>query len=123
MDDLEQLARLKVATVSGHLPVDVGRWAVSFAESRLLSSADRRKKRDALLRKASDRIAGSVWKKTHGIYEIAERLRDDPEYAWQKVMTRDSAAEYVQRAWQLDQSLPRWRQLLNILSDGAVEGA
>jgi len=122
VDDLEQLARLKVATVSGHLPIEVGRWAVSFAESRLLSAAARRRKRDTLLRRAANLIDGSLWKKTIAIYEIAERLREDPAYAWQEVMERDSAAEYVQRAWHLDQALPQRRQLMNILNDSAIEG-
>lgn len=80
--DVEQLARLRVATATGRLPHDVGAWAVEFIDLALIDG--RREARDVeernrLLRRAALLIPGSRWTRAHTLAAaIAGRATAEP---------------------------------------------
>jgi hypothetical protein len=71
----DQIARLRVACSTGHLPPDLGRELLEV----LVSTAhrgDRAEARNALLRQAAERITGSRWAKARRLEaEIAAHAR------------------------------------------------
>lgn len=74
MNDLEQLARLRVAAISGHIPRDLADWAIQ----RIAAGIDRRAARHEwvpLLRRASALIAGSTRRKARVLAALVVNLR------------------------------------------------
>jgi hypothetical protein len=113
MDDLEQLARLRVAVAL--MPRDLGEWVLSLVLRRI-QSEDRRSRRNDLLLEAAARVDGSLWRKAREVSETIEYFRRYPGIAKAGVMVPGSPAELVQQAWRIDTDLPRFRQVLSILS-------
>lgn len=58
MGDLEQLARFRVACETGHLPEDLGRWALEQLQGRL-PAAERVRVRDTTIRAAAALMTGT----------------------------------------------------------------
>lgn len=70
LNDAQQLARLRVAAVTEHLPADLGLWALRTL-AVLLPTA-RRRARDLLLREAAQAIGGSPWRQARGLQAALE---------------------------------------------------
>lgn len=117
----EQLARFRVAIASGHLPRDLGEWALRTIE-QTLSAAERRARRNELLRVAAARLDGSLWCRASTLHEWLLDLRRWPGLAraWQPTQ---SPQHFLCAAWQLDRDQPgTLRQLLRILGSD-IDGA
>ena len=109
------LARLRVASQTGSLPPDLGRWAVAELEE-LAPAAERIDTRNALLREAAALVSGSLWAR-------ARRIEAEIQAARSRVRVRsadlDGVRALVVRAVEADPDLPTsHRQLRRILSDG-----
>jgi hypothetical protein len=112
----EFLSRLKVATVTGKLPEDVGRWAVETITEMLPATA-RRMARDRHLRTAVNMLSGSPWSKARRLeQEIraarglrAGRARVRPQEA--------TVAFHVRQALAIDPETPAsLRHLLRVVA-------
>lgn len=118
MSDAEQLARFRVAVASGHLPRDLGAWALQQLDPARSDIAQRRGERDELLREAARRLRrdnSSRWAAAKVIDAWLGELRQSPGLikAWQP----DSSPQAcVRDAFILDRERPgTLRQLLNII--------
>ncbi|HEX6993734.1 MAG TPA: hypothetical protein VF339_06260 [Gammaproteobacteria bacterium] len=102
----DQLARLRVAVETGRLPRDLGEWLL-----RRLAVRDRRR-RDAALRAAAERIGGSRWRRACELARLVRELRDDHEANVQP----PDAAELVRAALEADPDTPASiRHMLRLL--------
>lgn len=102
----DQLARLRVAVETGRLPRDLGEWVL-----RRLAVRDRRR-RDAALRAAAERIGGSRWRQACELARLVRELRDDPDAD----VHPDDAAELVRDALDADPETPTSiRHMLRLL--------
>lgn len=74
--DAEQLARLRVAVATGHLPADVGEWTLGRIET-LERRLPRHAERDRHLRNAAAVLVpgGSRWAKARAVQEQLLRFR------------------------------------------------
>jgi hypothetical protein len=72
--DPKQLARLRVATLTGHLPLDVGRWAV-----RLLTEAIPAREiltaRNDCLQRAAQCLPGGPWARARRLAREVDHAR------------------------------------------------
>lgn len=99
----DELARLRVAVETGHLPRDLGLLALR----ELTPSAERRRRRDVLIRRAAASMDGSRWARARRIHESLSRLRANPDMA---------EHEPLAEAFHLDPATPASvRHLLDIL--------
>jgi hypothetical protein len=73
----DNLARLRVAAVTGTIPRDLGRWAVETI-AELAPVAERVEARNVLLRQAADLVSGSRWAKARRLVAEVEALRRPP---------------------------------------------
>jgi hypothetical protein len=113
------LARLRVASVTGRLPADVGAWAVQVAAEHLPDTA-RRMARNRYLRAGANMISGTTWAKARRLeQEILVvrglRARRGTRGRWRP--REVTVGYYVRAALAIDPSTPASvRQILNILS-------
>ena len=74
--DTDNLLRLRVARVTGHLPDDLASWAIELVETAV-SATDREAGRNRLLRRAAALLDGSRWARAVALaaeIEHVERL-------------------------------------------------
>ena len=112
------LIRLQVASETGRLPVDVGRWAVAQLTDRLPQIA-RQNARNRHLRVAANLISGTTWAKARRLEQevLAARGRR-PRRA--RVRPREATVAYhVRQALALDPDTPAsLRHLLRVVTGG-----
>lgn len=116
MTDAEQIARLRVAIATGHLPCDLGRWALTRV-LETLAAAERRAHRDALLRAAADHIGGSTYARASAVLRIVRSFDAAPGLLAVGWFHAETPQALVQAALRLHPNLPRTRRhLLHILA-------
>lgn len=104
----DQLARLRVAAVTGRLPRDLGAWAVAELAARA-DAVERRELRDRLLAEAARALLpdGSTWARATALRAEIERCT--------------GAHELIAAALDIDPATPRSiRQLFAILKSEAL---
>lgn len=106
----QQLSRLRVAVETGHLPRDLGEWALDELDA-LGPAAERIEARNALLREAAALVDGSLWAKATRL-EASIRLvtrghRPDTEIGRLVASALETAPSHRRP--------PSFRQLLRIL--------
>jgi hypothetical protein len=107
----ENLARLRVAVVTGKVPGDLARWALDTI-AELAPAAERVETRNVLLRAAAARLSGSRWARAKrleqeiGALAVSPRLRERA--------TDDGVRELVAHALEMAPA-PEFRQLLRLL--------
>lgn len=115
MTAADQLARLRVAVATGHLPADLGRWALA----RLVDAAagaERIALRNRLLREAAALLPGSTWAR-------ARALRAEILAMARRHTAAGEVRELVAAALEVDPDAPRsHRQLLRILGGDTEAG-
>ncbi len=110
----ENIARLRVAAVTGRIPADLAAWALETIVE-LTPAAERMAARNALLRAAAGRVSGSPWVR-------ARRLRREVEALGAHPGLRDRAAddgvrELVARALEVDPGRPiSLRQIMRVIA-------
>jgi hypothetical protein len=116
--DPEQLARLRVATITGHLPPDLGRWAVArLAEG--LPAREIQDTRNACLLQAARRLSGGPWARARRLAREVARARAVGPLAGAWPPNGTLAGE-VAAALLIDPDLPTSpRHLLRVLTDSA----
>lgn len=111
----EQLARLRVAAVTGTLPRDVAAWAIEELEE-LAPAGERIAARNELLRRAGECLTGSLWAKSR-------RLEREIQAAGSRLRQRsadvDGVRDLVARALEVDPDLPRSPKHLRRILRGA----
>jgi hypothetical protein len=109
------LARLRVATVTGRLPEDVGRWAVDAIAEHLPGPA-RRMARDRCLRTAAALLSGSVWAKACRLKAEILIARGYQSRRARLRVQQSTVPHHVTQALAIDPATPASvRQLLRIL--------
>lgn len=120
MTDADNLARLRLATVTGRLPQDVGRWAVEHC-ARSVSATERRAARDRLLRAAAAAHGGTDWACATYILEQLEHFRLNPSAAESCTTACATPMALVAQAFAVDPKFPRHhRQVLRIVQASAT---
>lgn len=76
MSDVEQLARLRVAVQTHHLPTDLGEWLLAQLEQ----PARRKSVRNQALQTAADQLEGSVRHRARELATAMAEVRRDPLY-------------------------------------------
>lgn len=104
----EQLARLRVAADTGHLPPDVARWAVEQLEE-LGPVGARIAARNARLRAAAALLSGSRWARAARLEAEIEALLDGPGPRYQR--SADDVLALVREALEV---APEGRRRLEI---------
>lgn len=110
----DQLARLRVAIVTGTLPADLGTWALAELAARA-DGAERRALRDRLLGEAARALlpTASTWAR-------ATALRDELVAIERRGPGMTDARRLIAAALELDANTPRSaRQLFAILKSEA----
>lgn len=110
----EQLARLRVAAVTGTVPPDLGRWAVEVIAD-LAPVAERLEARNVLLRAAAARLGGSRWARARRLEREIRTLAAGPRLC--ERAADDGVRELVARALELAPAPGEVRQLFRILGD------
>jgi hypothetical protein len=112
----EFLSRLKVATVTGNLPEDVGRWAVEIITDTLPATA-RRMARDRHLRTACNMLSGSPWSKARRLEQEIRAVRGE-RAPRARVRSREATvAWHVRQALAIDPETPvSMRHLLRVVT-------
>ena len=111
--DVALLARLRVATITGRLPADVGRWALDLIEEHL-PALERTAARNRHLRAAADLATGTSWAKASRLRAelIATRSRNGHEPA------PGTIEHHVREAVRIDPDTPSsTRHLLRVVTD------
>lgn len=109
----EQIARLRVATVTGHLPPDLGRSLLEVLVDAA-PVAERITARNALLREAAGRIGGSRWAKAHRLEREVRALAAGPLLR-ERAGIDDGVRVLVAQALEMAPAPRSVRQLLIIL--------
>lgn len=110
----EQLARLRVAAVTGTVPPDLGRWAVDTIAD-LAPAAERLEARNVLLRAAAARVGGSRWAKARRLVREIEALGMAPRL--RERAADDGVRELVAHAIEVAPAPGEIRQIFRILGD------
>jgi hypothetical protein len=106
----EQMARLRVARATGHIPADLATWVLTVM-SAAAPDTDRRQERNQLLREAAEHIPGSMWARAGVLARELDAMarRRDP---------RGPVLERLSAALTLDPNCPRaQRHLYRILAE------
>lgn len=108
------LARLRVATITGRLPAEVGRWALDVIEEHL-PALELTAARNRHLRAAADLVSGTAWAK-------ASRLRAEIIATRSRNGSREPAPgtveHHVHEAVRIDPETPTsLRHLLRVVTD------
>jgi hypothetical protein len=112
----EFLARLRVATVTGKLPEDVGRWAVETLTEMLPATA-RRMARDRHLRTACAMLSGSPWSKARRLEQEIRAVRGQRAPRARVRPQEATVAFHVRQALALDPETPvSMRHLLRVVT-------
>lgn len=110
----QQLARLRVAIVTGRLPADLGAWALAELAARA-AAVERRAMRDRLLAEAARALLpdGSTWARAGALQ--AELAAID-----RRAGAQNAARQLIATAIEIDPATPRSvRQLYAILKSRA----
>ena len=110
----DNLARLRVAAVTGAVPADLGRWAVETI-AELAPVAERVEARNVLLRAAAARVSGSRWAKARRLEAEVEALSRPPRL--RERAADDGVRDLVALAIEVAPAPGEVRQLLRILGD------
>jgi hypothetical protein len=117
--DAEQLARLRVAAASGHLPPDLATWVL---ERVTVPVAARKRERAELLRRAAAMVPGTRWVKVRALQAQIAALRCAPSTFDRFHPVADSFAGLVLLALRIAPDCPvSRRQLLRIVGDDVDE--
>lgn len=115
LTELEQLARLRVATVSGHLPRDLGAWAIEVIES----AQPRTSLRHVwvpLLRSAACQLDGGKKARARELQSIIAEFRKYPGLVAVAYYCPGTPLQLVQASLRIEPCLPTSeRQLMRIL--------
>lgn len=124
MTDAENLARLRIAAVTGRVAPDVAHWAIEHC-ARSVSAVERRAARNRLLRAAAAVHGGTPWANATHIHEQLEGLRLVPGAAAQVSNLPGTARGLIAQAFIIDPRFPKdLRQVLRILQTATdISGA
>jgi hypothetical protein len=112
----EQLARLRVAAVTGKVAPDLGRWAVETIAA-LAPAAERVEARNVLLRAAAARMSGSRWARAGRLEEEIRALGMHPRL--RERAADDGVRELVAHALEVGPGFrePSARHLFRLLAE------
>ena len=108
----EQLARLRVAAVTGTVPRDLAAWAVEELEE-LAPAGERIEARNALLRQAAALVSGTRWAKARRLEREVRALGLHPRL--RERADDDGVRELVARALDVAPAPGSLRQLLRLV--------
>lgn len=110
----DQLRRLRVARDTGHLPRDLGCWAVLQIEVQELGAFEVRTRE---LQAAGRLIPGSQWARARELERLVKEVRGLALRGEEPALNDASPRGCVARALHVDPRCPGgWRQLLRVMS-------
>lgn len=120
---LENLVRLRVATVTGYLPPDLGYWALATLNEAVPKQL-RESERVRLIRAAAAATGGSRKSAAQEIRRIALELRAAWGYYGRRRPNEGTVHGLVHQAMAIDPEMPvSVRQLMRLLEGGGVTEA
>lgn len=114
----DQLRRLRVARDTGHLPRDLGRWAVMQIEVLEFGAFAVRTRE---LQAAAQLIPGSLWARARALEALIRDVRALEARGNDLPLDGDTPSGFVARALYVDPDCPSsWRHLLRLLTSDST---